>query len=115
MCKNKLLLWYAQSFFYKREYDGANYENALTNSLLLYPGFVWPQVELANYYKKKGNLQRSCTLFEEALANIKHVYSYDDFIDFTNLDNFIDENLKGTTLGPINYATVKDFAADCMA
>ena len=67
--QEQALLWYAQSFFYKREYDGANYENALTNSLLLYPGFVWPQVELANYYKKRET-SREAVPFLKKLSQI---------------------------------------------
>lgn len=51
--EEQALIWYAKSLYYRKNHDYLNVENALNNSLTVYSGFVWPQIDLANYYKKK--------------------------------------------------------------
>lgn len=109
------LVWYAKSLYYYKNYNYTEYESALNNSLRFYSGFVWPQADLGQYYKNIGAVKESSALLQDALANVKQVFSYGDFIDFTSLDHFINENLKGTSLGAINYSTIKDLAADCIS
>lgn len=106
------LVLYAKSFYYYKHYLYEEYVLTLTDSLRAYSGFVWPQYDLGKYYKSIGKTKESAMLLQDALANVKKVYKFGDFIDFTSLSHFIDENLKGTTLGTIDYASVKDLASD---
>lgn len=62
-------------------------------------------VGLGNFYKTRGG---GNALLYRARSHVQSVYTYEDFLDFLDLEFFFNTHVKGIDLGAMNYATVKD-------
>lgn len=111
--QEQALHWYAQSLYYSTCNDVKGCVKALNHSVDLYSDFVWPHVDLGRFYKSAGDSKHAKSHFKSALANVQHVYKEQEFLDFTNIDAFIDEHLKGTVLSKMNFERIQNYIVAC--
>lgn len=98
----------AKAWYYKKAcwYDNQKcdlYEKLLLNSIKLCPFHVYNYTELANFYLKQNKRSEARKLLEIAIKNIKKIVPRNcELGDFTSINYFLNENMKGTHITAIN-------------
>ena len=103
------MLKYVASWSYRenKKYNPEEEERLLKESILLCDKHVWNYKHLARLYaKQKQHLKINC-LLEKALKNVKKVYSHSDYYDITDIDEFINERIKGIYLSKSNLEFIQ--------
>ena len=107
--KEKLsMIEYIKSWYYDRKEDNKMYEQVLLKSIELFSGNVLNYKRLAQFYVKNGNIKRSQELIKLALKNITLVYSKDYFHDFTDVNEYFNEFVRGIHSTSNHYESLEE-------
>lgn len=103
------MLKYVASWSYRenKKYNPEEEERLLKESILLCDAHVWNYEHLAKLYFKQKRYLEVNSLLRKALKNIKKVYSDDDDYDITDINEFINERIKGIYLSRSNFKFIK--------
>jgi|SRR5438445_5158255 len=97
------MLKYVASWSYSKgkKDDPEMEEKLLKESILLCDKHVWNYEHLARLYLQQKRYLEINSLIKKALSNIKKIYSDDDDHDITDINEFINERIKGIHLNNI--------------
>ena len=97
------MLQYVASWSYSKgkKDDPEMEEKLLKESILLCDKHVWNYEHLARLYLQQKRYLEINSLIKKALSNIKKIYSDDDDHDITDINEFINERIKGIHLNNI--------------
>ena len=104
------MLKYVASWFYIDK-DPKFEEMLLQESINSSEDHVYNYVHLAKLYFKQGRNQEAVVLVKKALDNIKKIYSLNDSkegYDFTDVNKFLNERIKGICLTDSNLKFIKE-------
>jgi tetratricopeptide (TPR) repeat protein len=103
------MLKYVASWSYResKKYNPDEEERLLKESILFCDKHVWNYEHLAKLYFKQKRYIEVNNLLRKALNNIEKVYSDDDDYDITDIDEFINEAIKGVHLSESNFRFIK--------
>jgi hypothetical protein len=103
------MLKYVASWSYResKKYNPEEEERLLKESILLCDRHVWNYEHLAKLYFKQKRYLEVNSLLRKALKNIKKVYSEDDDYDITDINEFINERIKGIYASKSNFKFIK--------
>jgi len=90
------MLKYAVSLFYGTEKNTVLEEKYLKESIALYQGHVWNYTHLAQLYHEQGRKEEAIKLIEKAHANVIRNNEEAEDYDPTNVNELLDELVKGT-------------------
>lgn len=102
----KYVASWSYSYTKKQHYDLE--EQLLKESIDLCDKHVWNYDHLARLYLRQKRYLEVNTLVKKALKNIKYVYSDDDNYDITNINEFINERIKGIHLTDICVEIIRE-------
>lgn len=115
----KTLILYEQAWHYNFQYcyygkAKGLYEQQLLESIKTNECVVWPYAHLARFYKGEGALEAACHYYKIALKNVESVgIKKGECIDIANVNDFIDEHIKGTHLSAVNYEILQEALLEC--
>ncbi|MBD3231047.1 hypothetical protein GF322_00095 [Candidatus Dependentiae bacterium] len=104
------MLKYVASWFYIDK-DSKLEEMLLQESINFCESHVYNLVHLAELYFKQGRTQEAKALVEKALSNVKKIYRFDmddEVYDATDVDEFLNERIKGIYLTESNLKFIKE-------
>lgn len=101
------MLRYAASWFYFLK-DEQIKEQFLKESVSIYSGHVRNYVHLANAYFAKGFHEEAKGLIKKALGNVVKVYNDDDVVDITDVNEFLNERIKGIYITDVNLKSIEE-------
>lgn len=104
------MLKYVASWSYResKKYNPEEEERLLKESILLCDRHVWNYEHLARLYLKQKRYLEVNNLIRKALKNIKKIYSDNDNSDITDIDEFINERIKGIYLNDICVEIIQE-------
>lgn len=104
------MLQYVASWSYResKKYNPEEEERLLKESILLCDRHVWNYEHLARLYLKQKRYLEVNNLIRKALKNIKKIYSDNDNSDITDIDEFINERIKGIYLNDVCVEIVQE-------
>ena len=97
------MLTYAASWYYAELEDNENLERMLLKSINLYPKHVFNRWKLAELYFKQGRLEEAKFFIKKAMANVVKLFGDEEHNDYTDVNNYINEMIKGTHITPEVY------------
>ena len=104
------MLKYVASWSYRenKKDNPKEEERLLKESILLCNRHVWNYEHLAELYFKQKRYLEVNSLLRKALNNIKKVYSDNDDYDITDINEFINERIKGIHSTYINVELIQE-------
>jgi tetratricopeptide (TPR) repeat protein len=103
------MLKYVASWSYssgkKQHYDLE--EQLLKESIQLYDKHVWNYMHLVRLYTRQKRYLEINSLVKKALNNVQKVYSDQDDHDVTDIDEYLNEHIKGIYLTDINVELIQ--------
>lgn len=100
--------WHYRFPYYLKNKDGDLYEKFMLKSIELCKTHVYSYLELARYYINEGKKKLAIKLLKRALQNITIIYTrilHKE--DYTDVNEYIDENIKGVHITDMNYDGIK--------
>lgn len=99
---------YAASWYYADIGDKEKLEFMLLESIKLWPNHVFNQYDLAKLYLKQNRLAEAKSLVHKAMNNVVKIFNDDDHNDYTDVNNYINEMIKGTHITPEVYSILTE-------
>lgn len=96
------------SYCESKKYDPEEEERLLKESILLCDKHVRNYKYLARLYFEQERYLEANNLLKKALNNIKKVYSDDDDYDITDINEFINERIKGIYVSKSNLESLQE-------
>jgi hypothetical protein len=103
------MLRYAASWFYADRNIKLE-KKLLEESIELYKYHVWNYVDLAKIFSSEGKKQKAEILIDKGLTNVVKKYPvgpYNQPYDITDIEEFINEHIKGIYLTNTNYERIQ--------
>jgi tetratricopeptide (TPR) repeat protein len=101
----KYVASWSYSYTKKQHYDLE--EELLKESIALYDKHVWNYEHLARLYLQQQRYLEVNSLIKKALSNVQTIYYEHSGIDITNIEKFINEQIKGTHITDINVEIIQ--------
>lgn len=103
-----------KAWYHENNNDKSMYVRSLLKSIELDKDAVYNYKELAQYYLERDQKNKAYPLLERALKNIQLIYSKQNpKDDLTDVDQYIDEMLRGTKITQTNVDVIKDLIDQC--
>jgi len=96
----------AKAWYYKCKDDDKLYEKHLLNSIRYYNKHVSNYTDLAYLYTEKGKKNEAKKFAQKAIDNVQVVYTRGSATDITDVEDFINERLKGTHITEPNLESI---------
>lgn len=107
--EEKSMIAYAASLFYQFQGDHAHEKQYLLESVKFYDKHVWNHRNLAQIYLEKNQKTQAEAHLQKALNNVIKIYSNDsDDYDGTDINEFINEGIKGIYLTQCNFEGLRE-------
>lgn len=105
------MLKYVASWSYDN--DPYKQEKLLKTSISEYSEHVWNYVDLARFYLNQGKNIEAKELIKKALSNVKKIYNNTEITKYdpTDIDEFLNERIKGIYLTDVNFKTITEMLA----
>lgn len=101
------MIKYIMSLYYE-DLDINKQKELLEQSICLCNDYVTNYEELGNIYIIQGDLDKGKKLIKKAYDNIKLVYNEEELCDFTDVNEYINEHVKGIHLSWINKERIRE-------
>jgi len=103
------MLKYVASWSYKKSKkdDPEVEEELLKESIRLWDKHVWNHINLMELYKQQGRYLEINNLIYKALGNITKIYDGSNHPDVTDLDEYINEHIKGIYITDLNAESIQ--------
>lgn len=102
----KYVASWSYSYTKKQHYDLE--EQLLKESIQLCDKHVWNYEHLARLYFEQQRYLEINSLVKKALSNIEKVYGNNSNTDVTNIDEYINEHIKGIYITSINVESIQE-------
>lgn len=106
------IIKYMMSWYY-RDNDIKNIISLLEESISLCDRYVYNYEKLGKIYIKQGNIVEGKKLIKKALNNIELIYDKESISDFTDINEYIAENVTGIHLSSFNKERIKKLYSNC--
>lgn len=101
------IIKYIMSLYYE-DLDINKQKELLEQSICLCNNYVTNYEELGKIYIIQGDLDKGKKLIKKAYDNIKLVYNEEEICDFTDVNEYINEHVKGIHLSWINKERIEE-------
>ncbi len=106
---NSMLKYVASWSYKKSKKDDCNVEEELLKqSIKLCDKYVWNYINLMELYKQQGRYLEVNSLIYKALSNITKIYDGITHPDVTDIDEYINEHIKGIYLTNSNVRFIRE-------
>ena len=99
---------YEQSKYYNLKGNKEIEKKCILESIEYCSQFCYPYKRLGWILEKEGKIEESKEAFRKALANVKKIYYGKEFYDFTDIQTYFNEFIRGTEITDINYDVIKE-------
>jgi len=96
----------AKAWYYQCKDNDELYEKHLLNSISHCNQHVSNHIDLAHLYAKKGNKDEAKKFAQKAIDNVQVIYTRGSTTDITDVEDFINERLKGTCITEPNLESI---------
>lgn len=105
---NSLLKYAASWFYYITDSNNPQYKQLLIESTNLCHSHVYNYQHLALFYLEHDQISDAKKCIHQAVCNVRKIYKgKEGYDDITDIQEFINERLKGTYLTDVNFRSLK--------
>ena len=99
---------FVKAWYFEENDDEKGYEEALLKSIELCKHHSRNYKSLGFYYVKKGKIYEGKELLKKALLNIKHIYTEDERHEIYDINQFLNERIKGIHVTEPNFEFLEE-------